>query len=135
MTADGDVATEGEGASEPERPARTEVADEAPPAALCITLGAFAERREAEQLLQRLLALDVQAGLVEDDVVGSTDYWLVMPVSGGSVDAVARLSLLQEQGKLDEAESLCREAVEGFTEVLGPDHAHTKYAMSLLEDF
>lgn len=92
------TAIEGEGASEPERPARSEVADEAPPAALCITLGAFAERREAEQLLQRLLALDVQAGLVEDDVVGSTDYWLVMPVSGGSVDAVARLSLLQEQG-------------------------------------
>ena len=48
------AAIEGEGASEPERPARTEVADEAPPAALCITLGAFAERREAEQLLQRL---------------------------------------------------------------------------------
>ena len=78
--------------------ARSEIVEEAPPAALCITLGVFAERREAEQLLQRLLALDVQAGLIEDDVVGSTDYWLVMPVSGGNVDALARLSLLQEQG-------------------------------------
>ena len=55
--------------------ARSEAVEEAPPAALCITLGVFAERREAEQLLQRLLALDVQAGLIEDDVVGSTDGW------------------------------------------------------------
>ena len=42
--------------------------------------------------------------------------------------------LLMHQGKLDEAEPLCRESVEGFTEVLGPDHAHAKYAMSMLEE-
>ena len=79
-------------------PAEVAPVNEAAPAALCVQLGVFAERRQAEQLLQRLLALDVQAALVEDEVVGSTDYWLVMPVSGGSVDALARLSLLQEQG-------------------------------------
>ncbi|UJJ32914.1 SPOR domain-containing protein [Halopseudomonas maritima] len=79
-------------------PAEVASVSEAAPAALCIQLGVFDGRRQAEQLLQRLLALDVQAALVEDEVVGSTDYWLVMPVSGGSVDALARLSLLQEQG-------------------------------------
>lgn len=66
--------------------------------ALCIRLGVFAERGEAEQLRQRLLALDVRASLVEDELVSSSDYWLVMPVAGGTAGALAKLSLLQEQG-------------------------------------
>lgn len=72
-------------------------ADEVP-AALCIRLGVFADREEAAQLLQRLLALDVRAAVVEDEVVGSSDYWLVMPVIGGTPGALARLSSLQERG-------------------------------------
>lgn len=70
----------------------------AAPAALCIRLGVFAERSEAEQLQQRLLALDVAALLVEDELVSSSDYWLVMSVAGGTAGALAKLSLLQEQG-------------------------------------
>lgn len=68
------------------------------PAALCIRLGVFADRSEAEQLRQRLLALDVSASLIEDELVSSSDYWLVMPVAGGTAGALAKLSLLQEQG-------------------------------------
>lgn len=70
----------------------------APPPTLCIRLGVFAERSEAEQLRQRLLALDVAASLVEDELVSSSDYWLVMPVAGGTAGALAKLSLLQEHG-------------------------------------
>ncbi len=77
---------------------RRKAEGEAAPGALCIRLGVFAERGEAEQLRQRLLALDVRASLVEDELVSSSDYWLVMPVAGGTAGALAKLSLLQEQG-------------------------------------
>jgi len=70
---------------------------EAPPA-LCVMLGAFSARAEVDQLQQRLLAVDVPAELITREVVTTTDYWLVMAVSGGSQGALARLSLLQERG-------------------------------------
>jgi len=66
--------------------------------ALCVMLGTFANRAEADQLRQRLLALDVAAELVAREEVTTTDYWLVMAVSGGSKGALARLSALQERG-------------------------------------
>ena len=68
------------------------------PAALCIRLGVFADREEAAQLLQRLLALDVTAEGVADEIVSSSDYWLVMSVMGGASGALAKLSSLQERG-------------------------------------
>ena len=68
------------------------------PAALCIRLGVFADREEAAQLLQRLLALDVTAEVVADEIVSSSDYWLVMSVMGGASGALAKLSSLQERG-------------------------------------
>ncbi|MEH6567358.1 MAG: SPOR domain-containing protein [Halopseudomonas sp.] len=66
--------------------------------ALCVMLGTFAERASAEQLQQRLLALDIAAELIAQEEVASTDYWLVMSVKGGAQGAMARLSLLQEKG-------------------------------------
>lgn len=67
-------------------------------AALCVTLGRFAEQAEAEQLRQRLLALDIESRLQAREVVVGADYWLVMPVVGGERHAVIQLSALQEQG-------------------------------------
>lgn len=66
--------------------------------ALCVTLGRFAEQAEAEQLRQRLLALDIASRLRSREVVIGADYWLVMPVMGGERHAVIQLSALQEQG-------------------------------------
>ena len=68
------------------------------PPALCVMLGTFSARAEVDQLQQRLLAVDVAAELITREVVTTTDYWLVMAVSGGSQGALARLSLLQERG-------------------------------------
>lgn len=67
-------------------------------AALCVTLGKFTDRGAAEQLRQRLLALDIESRLQTRDVVVGADYWLVMPVVGGERHAVIQLSALQEQG-------------------------------------
>lgn len=67
-------------------------------AALCVTLGKFTDQGTAEQLRQRLLALDIESRLQTRDVVVGADYWLVMPVVGGERHAVIQLSALQEQG-------------------------------------
>lgn len=67
-------------------------------AALCVTLGTFSGSAEAEQLRQRLLALDIDSRLQAREVISGTDYWLVMPVVGGERHAVIQLSALQEQG-------------------------------------
>ncbi|WP_193076144.1 hypothetical protein [Pseudomonas sp. FME51] len=48
--------------------------------ALCVTLGEFGGSTEAEQLRQRLLALDIDSRLQAREVISGTDYWLVMPV-------------------------------------------------------
>lgn len=80
------------------------VAESEPPrpgpgaAALCVALGRFPGLAEAEQLRQRLLALDIESRLQTRDVVMGVDYWLVMPVVGGERHAVIQLSALQEQG-------------------------------------
>lgn len=66
--------------------------------ALCVTLGTFSGSVEAEQLRQRLLALDIDSRLQAREVISGTDYWLVMPVVGGERHAVIQLSALQEQG-------------------------------------
>ncbi|PRB79462.1 hypothetical protein [Pseudomonas sp. MYb185] len=67
-------------------------------AALCVRLGQFETMGEAEQLRQRLLALDIASQVQPREVVSGTDYWLVMPVVGGERHAVIQLSALQEQG-------------------------------------
>lgn len=67
-------------------------------AALCVSLGRFEAMGEAEQLRQRLLALDVASVVRPREVISGTDYWLVMPVVGGERHAVIQLSALQEQG-------------------------------------
>lgn len=69
-----------------------------PVAALCVTLGRFDDPASAEQLRQRMLALDIAAEVKPKELVVGTDYWLVMPVVGGEHDAVLQLSALQEQG-------------------------------------
>jgi len=77
----------------PAKPIQTDTAS-----ALCVMLGTFGVRAEAEQLQQRLRALDVAAELMTLEEVAATDYWLVMSVSGGNQGALARLSMLQERG-------------------------------------
>ncbi len=66
--------------------------------ALCVTLGRFDSIDEARQLRQRLLVLGVDAVVQAREVVVGTDYWLVMPVTGGERHAVLQLSAMQEQG-------------------------------------
>lgn len=66
--------------------------------ALCVILGEFSGGTEAEQLRQRLLALDIDSRLEAREVISGTDYWLVMPVVGGKRHGVIQLSALQEQG-------------------------------------
>jgi hypothetical protein len=65
---------------------------------LCVNLGVFESRVEAEQLRQRLLALSVESGVIARDVPGVLDYWLVYPVRGGESVALSRLGLLQAEG-------------------------------------
>lgn len=79
-------------------PASTGAVRDEPSSALCVVLGTFASKVEVDQLQQRLLALDISAQLLGRESVAATDYWLVMPVSGGNQGALARLSALQEQG-------------------------------------
>lgn len=67
-------------------------------ALLCVTLGRFSARVEAEQLRQRLLALDVDSKVLEREVVIGAEYWLVQTVEGSERQAVAQLSILQERG-------------------------------------
>ncbi|WP_022964306.1 SPOR domain-containing protein [Halopseudomonas pelagia] len=72
---------------------------ERPPATmLCVNLGVFSVRSEAEQLRQRLLALSIESSVISRDIADSQDYWLVMPVQGGQPDAMQRLSQLQDAG-------------------------------------
>lgn len=71
---------------------------EATTSRLCVNLGVFNTRAEAEQLRQRLLALSVQSAVITQDVADTLDYWLVLPVQGAKRDALSRLSALQEQG-------------------------------------
>ncbi|SDT12029.1 hypothetical protein SAMN05216198_3719 [Halopseudomonas litoralis] len=65
---------------------------------LCVTLGKFSVRATADQLRQRLLALDIHSELQIREVISGTDYWLVMRVVGGERHALIQLSALQEQG-------------------------------------
>ena len=98
------VSTESAGSPvvEPGPTAPVAIAESEPPrpdaAALCVTLGRFAAQEDAEQLRQRLLALDIESRLQAREVVMGADYWLVMPVVGGERHAVIQLSALQEQG-------------------------------------
>lgn len=64
---------------------------------LCINLGVFEERVRAHQLRQRLLALGIQSEVLEKEVAGAVDYWLVMEVVGGREDALAQLAVLQNR--------------------------------------
>lgn len=98
--------TAGESASEVSPPpppltlpprAASELAAEPMPA-LCVTLGRFDGVAEAEQLQQRLLALDIAAQVRARDMVVGTDYWLVLPIVGGEREAVLQLGALQERG-------------------------------------
>lgn len=74
-------------------------AQQSPPTTiLCVNLGVFEVRSEADQLRQRLLALSIQSSVISRDVVGSADYWLVMAVQGGQANAMQRLSELQGAG-------------------------------------
>ncbi len=65
---------------------------------LCVSLGSFEARERAEQLRQRMLALGIGSDVVVREVAGSTDYWLIHPVSGGRSVALAKLSELQRSG-------------------------------------
>lgn len=69
-----------------------------PTTVLCVNLGVFASGPEAEQLRQRLLALSIQSAVISREITDRQDYSLVMPVHGGQVVAMQRLSQLQEQG-------------------------------------
>lgn len=64
---------------------------------LCINLGEFEGRARASQLRQRLLALGIQSEVVDKEVPGAVDYWLVMEVVGGREDALAQLAVLQNR--------------------------------------
>lgn len=68
------------------------------PTALCVTLGQFAARAQAQSLRQRLLALDLQSRVLERKRETSTEYWLVLAVVGTEQQALMQLSALQEQG-------------------------------------
>ena len=47
------------------------------------------------------------------------------PTAGPTLDTAASLAhLLEEQGKLDEAETLMRRALAGFEEMFDPTHEH-----------
>lgn len=83
-------------ASVPPRPASQMSAG--PVSALCVTLGRFDGVAEAEQLRQRMLALDIAAEVKTREMVVGTDYWLAMPVVGSGRDAVLQLTALQERG-------------------------------------
>lgn len=65
---------------------------------LCVSLGVFASGPQAEQLRQRLLALSIESAVVSRDIGDSQQFSLVMPVQGGQVEAMQRLSQLQDAG-------------------------------------
>lgn len=69
-----------------------------PSTVLCVNLGVFSARPEAEQVRQRLLALSIDSEVTSRDVPDSQGYWLVMPVQGGQSEAMRRLSQLQGEG-------------------------------------
>lgn len=81
-------------ASTPVEPVESNGAD----TVLCVGLGNFPERQRAEQLRQRLLALGIGSDVVEREIAGSLDFWLVLPVAGGRSVALAKLAELQEKG-------------------------------------
>lgn len=66
-------------------------------APLCINFGTFAKSLRAEQLLQRLLALGIQSSVVEREVPGDPDFWVVMDIEGGRREALAQITILQER--------------------------------------
>ena len=66
-------------------------------APLCIHFGTFARSLRAEQLLQRLLALGIQSSVVEREVPGEPDFWVVMDIEGGRREALAQITILQER--------------------------------------
>lgn len=75
-----------------------DVVDERQPSTiLCVNLGVFSTRPEAEQLRQRLLALSIDSEVISRDVADSQGYWLVMPVEGGQAEAMRRLGQLQSE--------------------------------------
>ncbi|WP_394244966.1 SPOR domain-containing protein [Halopseudomonas laoshanensis] len=84
--------------SESEVEATPSIEERQPSTVLCVNLGVFNVRPEAEQLRQRLLALSIESEVISREVPGSQDYWLVMPVQGGQVEALQRLSTLQSEG-------------------------------------
>lgn len=65
---------------------------------LCVSMGVFSSRSEAQQLQQRLLALAIQSSVISRAGVDAEDYWLIMPAAGGQSGARQRLSQLQAEG-------------------------------------
>lgn len=68
-----------------------------PAAPLCVNFGTFSRAVRAEQLLQRLLALGIQSSVVEREVPGEPDFWVVMDVEGGRREALAQITILQDR--------------------------------------
>lgn len=96
-----DQALEQVPAAEPEaepQPLPADLPERAATTVLCVNLGVFNTRPEAEQLRQRLLALSIQSSVTSRDVSRAEDYWLVMPVQGGHAEAMQRLGQLQDAG-------------------------------------
>lgn len=83
-------------------PADAEVIPLVPPvreaaAPLCINFGTFSREVRAEQLLQRLLALGIQSSVIEREIPGEPDFWVVMDIEGGRREALAQITILQDR--------------------------------------
>ncbi len=65
---------------------------------LCTLVGAFESARQAEQLIEYLAALEVEAQLQAVEVPDETGYWVHLPPEASRKQALRRLHELQAKG-------------------------------------
>ncbi len=65
---------------------------------LCTLVGAFGSARQAEQLIEYLAALEVEARLQEVEVPDEAGYWVHLPPEASRKQALRRLHELQAKG-------------------------------------
>ncbi|QNH02058.1 SPOR domain-containing protein [Pseudomonas sediminis] len=67
----------------------------APEAAVCLYLGSFEEESRARVVEQRLLSLDIQAGVRSVDAAAGVEYWVYLPPLASRQASLRQLRELQ----------------------------------------
>lgn len=86
--------------SESNAPARREIAEVQPIAAVCLFLGSFEVKADASALEQRLLSLDIQSRVQSMDAAAGVDYWVYLPPLASRQASLRQLRELQAR-KID----------------------------------